>query len=197
MKKIIAPSSVKKRVRIDILKRFAMLLICSAVAYVIADYVIQITPSDAKQGQINSVLSIVLIMIVPFILSGIPLKLIDKSWYGEILHLEVVTANDNEIDVPDKIPITQTALIRTPSGKLYKREIYDEGTILHDNSGEIYRVGDTVAHIYGTQYLAPIRIFNKDRPNVCVYCGHKDVDENKICRNCGCSTDIRLEGGGR
>lgn len=197
MKKIIVPSSVKKRVRIDILKRFAMLFIYSAVAYVIAEYVFLITPSEAAQGKINSVLSIALIMIVPFILSGIPMKLIDRSWYGEILDFETSTARAAEIDNHSKMPITQTVLIRTPSGKLYKREIYDEGALFHDNSGEVYRVGDTVAHVYGTQYLAPIRKFDRDRPRVCVYCGHKDIDENKICRNCGCSTDIRLEGGGK
>lgn len=195
MKKVIAPPSVKKKVRIQILKRFLLLLVYSAVAYVIADYVFKITPSDAEQGSINTILSFVLIMAVPFILSGIPLKLIDKSWYGEILEFETSTARPEEIDTHSKMEITQTALIRTPSGKLYKHTLYDEGILFHDNSGEIYRVGDTVAHVYGTEYLAPIKTaLDKGRPDVCVFCGHKSTDENKICRNCGCSVDIRLKG---
>ncbi len=195
MKKVIAPPSVKKKVRIQILKRFLMLLVYSTVAYVIADYVLKITPSDAEQGSLNTILSLVLIMAVPFILSGIPLKLIDKSWYGEILDFDTVTAKPEEIDTHSKMEITQTALIRTPSGKLYKHTIYDEGVLFHDNSGEVYHVGDTVAHVYGTEYLVPIRTeLDKVKPNVCAFCGHKSVDKNKICRHCGCSTDIRIKG---
>lgn len=198
MKKVIAPPSVKKKVRIQILKRFLLLLVYSVVAYVVADYVLKITPSDAEQGSINTILSLVLIMAVPFILSGIPLKLIDKSWYGEILDFDTVTAKPEEIDNHSKMEITQTALIRTPSGKLYKHTIYDEGVLFHDNSGEVYHVGDTVAHVYGTEYLVPIRTkLDKGRPNVCAFCGHKSPCGESICRTCGCSVDIRLAGKGK
>ncbi len=192
MKKITVPKSVRKQAVLRMLKRFLLLLVYLIPTYFIADYASKAMYKDANFGNIS--FTFAFIYAIPFLASGIPLKLFDRDWYGEILSFEIKNAKDRDIDVLNrrKAPITETALIKAQSGKLYKVPIYDDGELFYGNREKVYRVGDKVIHIYGTDYITPHHHETSDRPIVCVVCGHKSPNGTKNCRHCGVSLEIKV-----
>lgn len=201
MKKVIVPRSVKKKVRREIFTRFIGLAVLLVIAYFIADWLTAGDFENLKFKAAGPTAVAAFIFIIPFIVSGIPLKLIDKSWYGQIISIETETVKAKEkihYATDRNHYLKQTALVKTPNEKLYERRIYDEGTLLHENSGEVYSVGDTVVHVYGTDYLVPVCGPRKEPKDhvVCAYCGYKSLrdkdTDTKICKCCGCSTEILI-----
>lgn len=196
MKKVEVPKSVKAKVSREIAKRFIWLLVLLVIAFVIADWMAADNVENLNFKSAGPLTMTVIIYVLPFIISGVPLKLIDKSWYGKIISIETESVKDRNSGsepVDRNHFLKQTALIKTSKGKLYEKKIYDEGTLLHENGGEVYSVGDTVAHIYGTDYLVPIRDKNDTKKCVvCAYCGCKSPGGTTECHNCGCSTEISL-----
>lgn len=191
MKKIIVPKSVRKTVVFAFIKRFILLLIYLAIAYVFIEYVFASMYAEANIGNIS--FTVFFFLIIPFIASGIPVKFFDSDWHGEIISIELKNAAPKDIDNHSKAAISQTALIKASNGKLYKRKIFDEGALFYNDREKVYRVGDKVIHVYGTDYLMPVRTIEKHKPTVCVVCGNKSDLEKKVCRCCGCSLEVRID----
>lgn len=193
MKKIIVPKSVRKTVVFAFIKRFILLLLYLVIAYVFIDYVLASMYADANMGNLS--FTVFVFLVIPFVLSGIPVKFFDRDWYGEIISVDLKNAEPKDIDNHSKAAISQTALIKAANGKLYKRKIFDEGALFYNDRENVYNVGDKVIHVYGTDYLMPIRTIEKNKPTVCVVCGNKSPLEKSVCRCCGCSLEIRLDDG--
>lgn len=196
MKKVAVPKSVKKKVFREILIRFVKLVIFLAIAYVISDWLWVENTDNLNFKSAGPTTVTVVLYVLPFVFSGIPVKLIDKNWYGKIISIETETVKSRE-KISETVDrnhyLKQIALIETPDGKLHEKRIYDEGTLLHENAGEVYSVGDTVVHAYGTDYLVPLRNKNDTKKRVvCAYCGFKSPNGTDVCQNCGCSTEIYL-----
>ena len=191
MKKIIVPKSLRKTVFIRILKKFMILLIGLWIADCFAEYVYLYTIEESRNMG-NLSFSLVILYVIPFLISGIPLKLIDSDWYGEIILIEVVKPKRWDIDSFKKNEFALNALIKTQTGKLKSFRIIDEGEIFYGNRENVYKVGDKVLHIYGTNFITPVRKLDKHKPIVCVECGTKNEYGTKICRACGSSMEILL-----
>ncbi len=189
MKKIIIPKSIKKFIAKGIIKRFIILII----GIVIAAMVIQMFIADLLKTSVGNVAAFAfLILLVPFWISGIPMKLFDRSYVGTVLKIEIQNPEIKENYRDRRRSVSQFAqfmLIKDQRGKLHYTEIFDEGEIFEGRK-KYYNVGDKVVHIYGTEYIRPLHPEQFQMPKVCVVCGHKNNHEHTDCQNCSCSLDI-------
>ena len=181
MKKISVPKQIRKIAVVRIVERFLFLAILLLVAYVFADYVNK-NIYEANLG--NYAFTLFFVYIIPFWACKIPRKLFDRDWYGEILTFET---NNHEFknygwkDEKDKCSIH--ALIKEPNGKLHTHRITNE---------KLFKPGDNVIHVYGMDYITPIRTPLNQNKFVCVCCGADNETELKNCRYCGCTLDVKL-----
>ena len=192
MKKVIVPKTVKRKVRTSIILRFARLILSLGISYVILDYFYE-GLKEAELGNASTVVFVLLV--VPFWACGVPAKLIDRSYYGEIIKIEL--ENINMLDKVEKYDHNRSgvrvkALVRASDGKLYEHEVFDEGEYFWGERTRVYEVGDKVIHAYGTKYLAPQRTPAKPKSLACVWCGTKSPYETKVCRDCGCSLEFEI-----
>ena len=73
MKKIIVPKSVRKRARREVYERFVKLFLYMIPAYIIFDY----TYSGLKTTDFGNLsTSVAVLFVIPFVLAGVPMKLI-------------------------------------------------------------------------------------------------------------------------
>lgn len=189
MKKLIVPPSVRRQGRKMAAGRIVKLLVYLYLAYIVVEY----TYSGLKTtsfGNLSTTLFFTLI--IPFIASGVPMKLIDRDWYGEIIKLELENNDPAKIDNHAKPAVSQTALVKAQDGKLYEVEIFDEGEYFSGQRERVYHVGDKVLHVRWTEYLMPVREKGCKRPTACVVCGFKSPVGTQVCRSCKCSMDIRV-----
>ena len=192
MKKVIVPKSVKKKVAGTIVLRFVKLLFALGISYVILDYFYE-GLLEAEMGNASTV--VFLLLIVPFWACGIPAKLIDRSYYGEIINIELENIeNLNKVQRYDynRSGVRVKALVRASDGKLYEHELFDEGEYFYGERARVYEVGDKVIHAYGTKYLAPVRSPAKQKSLTCVWCGTKSPYGTDTCRDCGCSLEFEI-----
>ena len=182
MKKISVPKQIRKIAAIRILERFLLLAVLLLVAYVFADYVIKNIYEEANFG--NYSFTLFFIYIIPFWLSKIPKKLFDRDWYGEILSFETNNHEFKFFDGKDKREkFSLHALIKEPNGKLHTHRI---------NKEKLFKPGDKVIHVYGMDYITPIRTPSNPGKIVCVCCGGDNETELKHCRYCACTLDVKL-----
>ena len=188
-KRITVPRDLRKKAAVGVLWKFIKFAIALAVTLVFLDLIYQ-SLSKTDIGNISG--TIFVILVIPFIYCRFPMNLIDRDWYGEIIGFETKNNERRLFDKRDKIDSFEIhALIREPNGKLHTCRIYDDGQS-HTNQEQVYKAGDKVVHVYGMDYLMPVRD-NKERSTVCTYCGFKHPYGTKLCRECGCSMDIKVE----
>ena len=189
MKKVTVPRDIRRKARRTLYSRLIRLAFYLLISYVIIDYIyegLQTTDFRNISGTLFALL------IVPFWISGVPMKLIDRDWYGEIIKIELENNDPREIDNNSVAPISLTALIRTSDGKLYEKEIFDEGEYFFGERERVYKKGDKVVHVRWADYLMPVRSEADSRPTACVICGYKSPKESKCCRSCGASMNIKV-----
>ena len=196
MKKIIVPEDLKKIGRNKIIGRvvaFEILLVASVLILYFADDWFNTVSVE------NKVITYIFFLAFPFVLSGFPHKLIDKTWSGTVVKSEVKTL------------VTRGFF---ESGPLKRRnynfvyvvkddEDFDTETVTNvkvreDGHLDLYNKDDKVIHVYGCDYLYVMPKKATD-PVVCVLCGMKNYNEEDnagnrgYCKSCGHSLDIRFE----
>ncbi len=129
----------------------------------------------------------VLIMIIPFAITGVPHKLIDTTYCGKIKKVDIITTHDNDssfkptrehIYLKNTIHLT----IEKQNGKLIYKKVYSGKARLQQHL-DTYQVGDTVFHLYGTNQV--IVLPNTTNTVVsCPVCGTANPIEHDNCRNC-------------
>ena len=189
MKKVIVPKDVRKRARRTLYSRLANLAFLLTFAYVIIDYIYE-GLKTTNFGNLSA--TIFLILIVPFWISGVPIKLMEPDWYGKIIMTELENNDPAKVDNHSVPPISVKVLVRTSDGKLYEREVFDEGEFFYGERERVYKEGDRVVHVRWTDYLMPVRDEKDDRPVACVICGNKSKKGSKSCRCCGSSLCIKV-----
>lgn len=192
MKKIIVPDSIKKKVRRDFTGRIIKLIVLLAV-FTAAILLVLGDMSD-KTSMGNWSFTLFVLLIVPFIICGIPAKFFDRSYYGKIISIEVRTASENEINRDErrrKSGSIQHILVEDEQGKIHTVEIFDEGQMFPGRE-KTYNKGDRVVHVYGCTYVRPWFPKSFEKKQVCVVCGNKNEPHDEKCRECGCSLEIEV-----
>lgn len=193
MKKIIINEDIKKEITARVLRRiFTFLGIIAAGAVLFFLFIHFFGKENLNVGNVT-VISVGVLLLALYA-SGIPLKLIDSSWHGKIIKIENQSGDIlHNLKKRKRIGMefSRFALVRDEDGKLHYIEIFDEGHI-YPNRPKYYNIGDTVVHIYGTEYLSPIHA-DPEKPQTCVICGFKTEGGIGKCCHCDSDLEIRIE----
>ena len=196
MKKIIIPEDLKKIGRKKIIRCviiFEVLLLCSAfVMYLANDWLNSVSVE-------NKVITYIFLLALPFILSGFPHKLIDKTWSGTVVKAEIrkVMCKDYNYKywyIKKWMPVVDILKDKDD----FVTEATTNVKLKEDGYLDMYNKGDKVVHVYGCDYLYVMPKKATD-PVVCVVCGMKNYNEEDnagnrgYCKSCGHSLDIRFE----
>ena len=154
-------------------------------------------------GTIGQMLIYIVLMILPFIVTGVPLELIDKSWNGEVIDVDIkattaftkgvrskqytensvwLTIRKNDGDVIYK----KIAVFSLKEGNRYN-PIYAASKVSNvkpEHFLKKYNVGAKVFHFYGFENCLIVDEKNDDIIR-CIVCGQENDQNNKKCWNCG------------
>ena len=193
VKKIVINEDIRKEVRLRVLRRVFTLvgiLAAGVVLFLVFAYFFGLENLNAG----NIAVASIAVVGLGLYFSGIPIKLIDSSWHGKIIKIENQSGDiRHNLQKRKRIGMefSRFALVRDEDGKLHYIEIFDEGHI-YPNRPKYYNIGDTVVHIYGTEYLSPIHA-DPEKPQTCVICGFKTEGGIGKCCHCDSDLEIRIE----
>ncbi|MBQ9745284.1 MAG: hypothetical protein IJW21_00485 [Clostridia bacterium] len=148
------------------------------------------------------VLTYIIILAIPFIVTKFPFCAIDSTYYGIVEDIEVKMTKDARpasysykgYSLYDKG--TVYLKIRTPDGELIRRKVYG-GIVGLQQYINKFQKDDEVFHLYGTDAVM-ILPGEKDIPVQCPVCGELNERENGVCSECGhtllCDLSFAWEG---
>ena len=180
------PKDLQIYCRNRILKRvIPCIFLISAFATILALWGNIIFNTDNKEFQISCYLVVIL---VPFAITGVPHKLIDTTYYGTVKKVDIVTTTDNDSSAKptrEHLYLKNTIYlsVERPDGKIIYKKAYSGKARLQQNINA-YKEGDIVFHLYGTNTVVVLPNTN-DSSVHCPVCGCSNKVENDHCRNCG------------
>ena len=179
------PKDLQIYCRNRILKRVipCIILIC-VFATILALWGNVIFNTDNKAFQVSCY---IVIMLIPFVITGVPHKLIDTTYYGTVKKVDVVTTTDNDSSVKptrENLYLKNTIYlsIERPDGKLIYKKAYSGKARLQQNINA-YNEGDLVFHLYGTDTVVVLPKSNSDTIH-CAVCGSLNNIVDNECRGC-------------
>ena len=199
MKSIILPNDIEKYVHKKIAKRIiicALLLVL--VAPVVAFLCVRMEAANEVQLRLRIAFYMFAVVILPFAVSGVPIKLIDRTWRGKVISIKLDSSiafhNEGKMRNASYTKNTVFLWVQTYSGKLKKINVKEFGAKLNSgapvpNEGKIehhtedYSEGDTVYHFYGLPYYYVVK--EKSDYVDCVVCGTQNDSKRKDCLECG------------
>lgn len=140
--------------------------------------------TENKAFQISCYIAV---MLLPFIFTGVPHKLIDRTYCGIVEKVDIITSTDNDSSVKptrENLYLKSTIYlsVETPSGKtIYKKAC--SGIAGLQQNLDTYQKGDTVFHLYGTNTVIVLPN-TTDTVVHCAVCGTSNDIENIYCRDC-------------
>ena len=163
------------------------MILISVFATILALWGSIIFSTDNKISQTSCY---IVVMLIPFVITGVPHKLIDSTYYGTIKKVDIVTTTDNDSSVKptrEHLYLKNTIYlsIEQPDGKLIYKKAYSGKARLQQNINA-YNEGDLVFHLYGTNHVVVLPDAN-DSSVHCSVCGSSNNIENNKCRDCGFS----------
>ena len=180
------PEDLQIYCRNRILKRIIpCIILISSFATILALWGNIIFNTDNKAFQI---LCYIVVMLVPFVTTGVPHKLIDSTYYGTVKKVDIVTTTDNDSPVKptrEHLYLKNTIYlsIERPDGKLIHKKAYSGKARLQQNI-HAYNEGDVVFHLYSTNIVVVLPDAN-DSSVHCSVCGSSNDIKNDQCRDCG------------
>ena len=194
------PSDLKGYARREVLKRVVPCILLSALlVYLLLFFGEEII---GTRKALAKIICYPLIMLIPFILTGVPFKMLDSSWTGEIIHVTakagIAAASGAARHIYGDVKVIVT--IRKTNGKTMKYKMqavaFPKGSDAKGNierALNMYPVGAKVCHLYGTKHIVVIPSA-ADTTVLCPVCADVNDKEERACRSCGHSLikDIRL-----
>ncbi len=196
-KKLLLPADLKSYASKMFLKRLISFVVIEALFAVVLIFF-----GKSIFGIIESRAAViacyVITLLVPFFITGFPLKLImDSTIYGVVESIDVVAAMAAVEYSPDEMVACDNLVLHIGNydGKKIKRTVKRSSSGIHiahremqrdDHLHARYEVGDTVFHLYGTKKF--IKIGDKTRNTIdCIVCECANDDTSDNCRKCGYS----------
>ena len=130
----------------------------------------------------------IVVMLIPFAVTGVPHKLVDSTYYGRIKKVDIVTSTDVDSSIR---PIRESLyfknnihlVIERSDGKFIYKKAYSGKARLRNNINT-FNEGDSVFHLYGTDTVVILPEAN-DTIVHCAVCGSANDVKNNKCRDCG------------
>ena len=195
------PLSLKKRRTYQIIMRsIACALLLAIFVFVIIMWGNRIFPTTQKHHLGYAGLKImfyIVFLLIPFIITGIPFKLIDKSWSGTVTDIKIVE-NLGTTSCPAHVhPYPKQDLILTITKDNGKRIKYTQLSLVDKNlhgqkntpignafyHEHKYKVGDIVHKYYGFKHLYFVSLTNQNHKN-CIRCGSQNKMQDTTCWYC-------------
>ena len=191
--RIILPDDVKRHIRYNVLKR---LIIRAFLEFAFGGVLILRGKQIFRTGSWPAfdIICYCVILIIPFVVCGVPFRLIDKTWYGIVEKVDIKTTYDN--DQPYKPTLEHFYLKNTvyltvnlpDKKKIVKRKVY-AGRAKQQQHLNSYKNGDKVFHLYGTQHTIVMPSASEMHVQ-CAGCGtmndmpNRNEDNMLTCHNC-------------
>ena len=200
MKPLKLPRDLRIFVTKAVLKRVVpclLLLVTFSVALIFwGDVILPI------EKEIVKVIVYTMVMLVPFVVTGVPHKMIDSTWVGEVLETKIVEENSFTNEVRPRMygSVNVILNVKMPNGKTKEIKLQGSTFAKHVNllfaaSGnanqteDFYSVGNTVFHLYSSsQYIVLPKA--ADKTVQCPICGIKNDKTHEKCDSCGHSLII-------
>ncbi len=179
------PNDLKKYCRNKILKRVipcAVLLVVFATILGLWGNIIFNTYNKAFQTSCY-----IVVLLIPFAITGVPHKLIDSTYYGIVKKVDIVTTTDNDSSIKptrEHLYLRNTIYlsIERADGKLIHKKAHSGKAQLWQNIN-MYHEGDSVFHLYGTGTVVVLPDSN-DSTVLCPVCASSNNIKDDKCRSC-------------
>lgn len=194
------PLDLDKYVKKKIIRCIALFVLLACITVAIS--VLTWNYFAAKTPLAFHICVICLINIIPFWVAKFPIALIDKTWSGEVVAVNIETKSDAFSAGGKTYSYTNHQImleVKKENGKIVKimiKEVGEPNVFITKasgytvpNQGDIkrfvnyYSVGDKVYHFYGFKY------YYVEKKNVeffdCVVCGSENKKDRETCINCG------------
>ena len=175
------------------------LLVCIAGIAIVALILFYYKDQIAQSGTSAQVLAYIVPFILVLIVTGVPMKLMDRSWRGTIENVKVREAlihqfgrnyrvagrgaeYGNVVDLEIKLDSGKTITCH-PTFKPLK----DIKSIDFYTSN--FKCGDRVVHIYGTNFVQRLPDGDAELIN-CVVCGEVQHKDREKCEACGHTLNV-------
>ena len=181
------PSDLKKHIQKTVLKRLIpcaiLLAVFGALLLVWGERIFNMDNPNMR------ILCYIVTMLIPLWITGVPMKLIDRTYRGEIIGMRVKRSVDNESYVKPTIEHmfyknTVYLDLRLDNGKEVTVKAYEGRDT--DLNPYFYKKGDRVFHLYGTKNTIVLPAENKKAVR-CAVCGLLNSTDDEKCNDCGYS----------
>jgi len=196
MKKIIIPEDLKKIGRNKIIGRIVAFEILFVASVIILYFAANWLSTFSFE---NKIITYIFFLVLPFVLSGFPHKLIDKTWSGTVVKAEIRRVLCKDYNYKYWYGKKWKPVVDVLKDKDdFVTETTTNVNLKENGDLDMYNKGDKVVHVYGCNYLYVMPKKATD-PVVCVVCGMKNYNEEDnagnrgYCKSCGHSLDIRFE----
>ncbi len=181
-----------KRILARVVPCVLLLLLSVTVIFVFGEVVF---PYDERYDGssldgVKIMLSIFLLL-APFVITGVPLKLIDSAWSGTVTNIDIITVTGvYTTGGGEPWPYTKNDMVLTikkDNGKMTKYTVMSLGTRPYSSANDTlatgkmehheakFQVGDRVHKYYGYKHI---------------YATHQDERECKYCISCGTANKL-------
>lgn len=187
MKKFDLPTDIQKYINKRRIKTVIYFLITEIVFFIITYLII----GRLEKWDINNfIFTLAVIAAIPLFIFKIPNMLFDKSYKGEIIKISYKEENsDGGMRTRFFKRYPTTLLVKTKQDKLYNIKLESLNTTGGPN-GQIYKEGDTVVHIAGTDFPKIVKRHDMEF-TTCVVCGSKNNVGEEKCDYCNHSLSIK------
>jgi len=179
------PNDLKNFVRNHVVKRVVACIVMFALLAVFLFLCMEII-FPASLVSIKALFAIT-VLSLPFIITGVPFKLFDKTYFGTVERVTVETTVDSDArskPTRETLYVKNTVYlsIRTSDGKVIDKKVYS-AQAKGDQNCDMYKKGDRIFHLYGSKHTV-ILPTKADTHVKCAVCGASNKVTNEKCRNC-------------
>ena len=136
---------------------------------------------------LNKILTLCATVVFAMLVTGVPLKLIDKSWCGTVEEVKINTFTDSINKARptwENLYITNRIVLHVKIADKKNSMVVWQQPYMYMIPEDYYKTGDTVCYVDGTDYVC--RLPNKQGDTVkCVICGLENDRNNENCAVCG------------
>ncbi len=183
MKKL--PKDLKAYIRRSVLKR--VILCCLLlIAFGVMLFFLGERIFNMENEQVR-ILCYIVVMLIPLAVTGVPKKLIDRTYCGEVIDVRVKRTVDNESYVKPTIEHmyfknTVYLDVRLDDGREITVKAFEGRD--DDLNPYFYHKGDRVFHLYGSKHTIILPSENANAVR-CAVCGIKTFISEGKCADCG------------
>ena len=129
----------------------------------------------------------VMVMLVPFAVTGVPYKMLDRTYSGTVQKVEITTTVDNAYHskpTRESLYYKNTVYLHVmqEDGVVIRQKVSEKDARAAQNL-EAYKVGDKVFHLYGSTQTIVLPE-EKDSLVQCAICGEANYKNECHCKLC-------------